>query len=215
MRPFGVVAFKVSIEVNLHFVEALIPFLAALDAEVLVQQGLVQPFDEPVGLRAADFGRAVFDLFELEEDLVRVAVRPAAELAAIVGEDCVVSVPARREWVRRAHRRGLSLERGCRLFSVARSALDYKPVRPSQNAKLLAWLQRISMKYPDWGYRLAHGHIRECGWQVNRKRVHRLWKQAKLQQPTRPPRRKMVTGERLTPQARFRNHVWCYDFVHD
>lgn len=126
-----------------------------------------------------------------------------------------MSVPARREWVRRAHRRGLSLERGCRLFSVARSALDYKPVRPSQNAKLRAWLQRISMKYPDWGYRLAHGHIRECGWQVNRKRVHRLWKQAKLQQPTRPPRRKMVTGERLTPQARFRNHVWCYDFVHD
>ena len=64
----------------------------------------------------------------------------------------ILSVPARREWVRHAYRRGLSLERGCWLLSVARSVLDYQP---AHNAKLLAWLRRISAQYPDWGYRLT------------------------------------------------------------
>lgn len=91
------------------------------------------------------------------------------------------------------------MERGGWLFSLARSALDYQPVRSAHNAKLLTWLRRISAQYPDWGYRLAHGHIRECGWAVNRKRVQRLWKQPKLQQPLRPPRRKIITGEGLRP----------------
>jgi hypothetical protein len=117
--------------------------------------------------------------------------------------------------VRRANRKKLSLELGCWLFSVARSALDYRALRPAQNAALLAFILKVVDKYPDWGYRLAHGYALERGWRVNRKRFHRLWKQARLQQPLRPPRRKIVTGERLQPAALIRNHVWCYDFVHD
>lgn len=117
--------------------------------------------------------------------------------------------------MRRANRKELSLELGCWLFSVARSALEYQAVRPAQNAALLAFILRVADKYPDWGYRLAHGYAVERGWRVNRKRFHRLWKQARLQQPLRPPRRKIVTGERLQPAALIRNHVWCYDFVHD
>lgn len=107
------------------------------------------------------------------------------------------------------------MERGCELFSVARSALDYLALRPARDAKLLAWMLRGARQYPDWGYRLAHGHAVNCGWGVNRKRFHRLWKQAKLQQPQRQPQHKVVSGTRLKPEARFRNQVWCYDFVHD
>ena len=121
----------------------------------------------------------------------------------------------RRVWVRRANRKKLSLEFGCWLFGVARSALDYRAMRPAQNAELLAFILKVADKYPDWGYRLAHGYAVERGWRVNRKRFHRLWQQAKLQQPLRPPRRKIVTGERLEPAALIRNQVWCYDFVHD
>lgn len=33
--------------------------------------------------------------------------------------------------------------------------------------------------------------------------------------PCCPPRRKIITGEGLRPQARFRSHIWCYDFVQD
>jgi len=91
------------------------------------------------------------------------------------------------------------LELGCWLFSVARSALDYRAVRPAQNAALLAFVLRVADKYPDWGYRLAHGYALERGWRVNRKRFHRLWKQARLQQPLRPPRRPKIGGQPAAP----------------
>jgi len=124
-------------------------------------------------------------------------------------------VPDRRAGVRHAHHRGVTWERGCWLFGVARSALHYQALRPARNAALLAWMRRVADKYPDWGYRLAPGLAIPCGERVNRKRFHRLWRMARLQQPLRPPRRKLVTGARLTPAALIRNHVWCSDFIHD
>jgi hypothetical protein len=47
----------------------------------------VQALDKAVGLRAFDPGGAVLDVLELEEQLVGMLVRPAAELAAVVAED--------------------------------------------------------------------------------------------------------------------------------
>ena len=46
----------------------------------------MEAFDDAVRLRAPDLGLAVLDAFELEEQLVGMAVGPAAELAAIVRE---------------------------------------------------------------------------------------------------------------------------------
>src|SRR3546814_4889219 len=68
--------------------DLLVLLLATLDAEVLGEQGAVQAFDKAVGLRALDAGGTVLDLLELEEQLVGMAaVRPAAELAAVVAQD--------------------------------------------------------------------------------------------------------------------------------
>jgi len=44
----------------------------------------------------------------------------------------------------------MSQARACWTFSVARSALDYVPQRPMQDAKLVAWMQGIVRMYPDW-----------------------------------------------------------------
>lgn len=82
----GVVDGEVGVEVGLHLVDGLVPFLAAHDAEVLVEQGSVQALDKAVGLRALDLCGAVLDLLELEEQLIRVPVGPAAELPAVIGE---------------------------------------------------------------------------------------------------------------------------------
>jgi putative transposase len=124
-------------------------------------------------------------------------------------------VSDRRELVRHAHDRGVAKTRACWIFHVARSALDYRSRRDARDAALAAWMRRTARRHPDWGYRLAHGHAINRGQAVNVKRFHRVWRQTGLQQPVRTPRRKVVTGERLKPQARWRNHVWCYDFVHD
>ena len=80
MRPLRVIDLEVGVEVGLHLVEGLVPGGAALHAEMLVEQGSVEAFDEAVGLGPADLGGAVFDVLELEEDLVGVLVRPAGSV---------------------------------------------------------------------------------------------------------------------------------------
>jgi len=82
----GVVGDEVGVEVGLHLVDALVELGAAHDAEVLVEERAVQALDVAVGLRAAHLGGAVLDLLELQEQLVGMAVGPAAELAAVVRE---------------------------------------------------------------------------------------------------------------------------------
>ena len=47
----------------------------------------MEAFDEAVRLGPADLRGAVFDLLELDEELVGVLVRPAAVLAAVVAQD--------------------------------------------------------------------------------------------------------------------------------
>ena len=57
------------------------------------------------------------------------------------------------------------------------------------------------------------------GWAVNRKRVHRLWREAGLQVRRKAQKRRRLSGEgtnstvRLAPERP--NHVWAYDFVFD
>jgi len=84
VRPTLIVALQVAIENGLHFLDGFEPCATSLDAEVLIKQRTVQALDDAVGLRALDAGGAVLDLLELQEQLVRMLIGPAAELAAIV-----------------------------------------------------------------------------------------------------------------------------------
>ena len=53
------------------------------------------------------------------------------------------------------------------------------------------------------------------GFHMSAGRAYRLWNQAKLQVPTKRPRRRVaVSRPRATPATK-RGHVWAYDFVHD
>lgn len=82
----------------------------------------------------------------------------------------------------------------------------------------MARLLQIAQEHPRYGYRRAWAILRDEGWAVNKKRVHRLWREAGLQVPQRARKRRRVgSGEhstvRLAPQHP--NHVWSYDFVFD
>jgi len=87
MRSFMIVGLEEDVEVGLHLDEVFVPDFAALNAEVFVEQGAVEAFEEAVALRAADLSGAVGDAFELEEKLVGMAVGSPAEFPAVVGED--------------------------------------------------------------------------------------------------------------------------------
>jgi putative transposase len=73
----------------------------------------------------------------------------------------------------------------------------------------------IARRHPAWGYRLSCGYLRLRGWQVNPKRVYRVWQRIGLSLPAYRPKRKVRTGAKLDGLALRRNDVWARDFVHD
>src|SRR5690606_34177582 len=112
----------------------------------------------------------------------------------------------------------VSQRRACRVVGQPRSTHRYPPERPAKDRALVARLLQIAQEHPRYGYRRAWAILRDEGWAVNKKRVHRLWREAGLQVPQRARKRRRVgSGEhstvRLAPQHP--NHVWSYDFVFD
>lgn len=120
----------------------------------------------------------------------------------------------------------MSERRACRVVGQPRSTQRYEPERPTKDRALVARLLRLARDHPRYGYRRAWAVLRGEGWRsasgpVNRKRVHRLWREAGLQVAPKTRKRRRTEGSasgenstvRLAPERP--NHVWCYDFVFD
>jgi putative transposase len=79
-------------------------------------------------------------------------------------------------------------------------------------------LREISAERPRWGYRRAHARLREEGWEANRKRVQRLWREEGLRAPVRRRKRRRL-GDSTVPAERLRaerpNHLWALDYQQD
>jgi putative transposase len=127
----------------------------------------------------------------------------------------MVGVPARREQVAYAQRRGLSQRRSCTLLKVARSALDYRSVKSVRDAPVLARMAALSAQYPRYGYRRIRIFLGRDGHPMSPGRAHRLWRRAKLQVPRRRPRKRIATGRPRPKAPTGANQVWSYDFVFD
>ena len=78
-------------------------------------------------------------------------------------------------------------------------------------------MRRLACLRPRFGFPRIHKELVANGWQVNRKRVHRLWKQEQMQVPRKQHRRRRFSGGSANSCVRHRaekmNHVWSYDFV--
>ena len=115
-------------------------------------------------------------------------------------------------------RLGVSERWACRVVGQHRSTQRHEPRRAGDDAALRAELRAFSKERPRWGYRRAHHHLREQGWEVNRKRVQRLWREEGLRVPQRRRKRRRL-GESTVPASRLRaerpNHVWAFDFQFD
>ena len=53
-------------------------------------------------------------------------------------------------------------------------------------------------RYGRHGYRWIAALLREAGWQVNAKRVERLWRREGLKTPQRQPKRQQLCGASAT-----------------
>lgn len=83
---------------------------------------------------------------------------------------------------------------------------------------LIADMRRIAGDEPRAGYRAVTRLLRREGWQINEKRVHRIWKQEGLKVPLRKAQKRRRGSSANSCQRRSAshlNHVWTYDFVHD
>ncbi len=115
-------------------------------------------------------------------------------------------------------RLGVSERWACQVVGQHRSTQRHEPKLAEDDEVLRSELRKFSVERPRWGYRRAHHRLRELGWEVNRKRVQRLWREEGLRVPQRKRKRRRL-GESTVPAERLRaerpNHVWAFDFQFD
>lgn len=125
-------------------------------------------------------------------------------------------VGAQREAVQELAARGLSQRRACALLGIHRSSVRYQ-ARPDRSTDLATRIREFAQQHPRYGYRRVWALLRREGRTVNRKRVRRLWREARLQVRRAHRRaRRAGTPASVTPQqAQHPGHVWTYDFLKD
>jgi len=113
---------------------------------------------------------------------------------------------------------GLSERRACDVLEQPRMTQRYKIKQPDRDKPLVAAMKRLAGKHPRYGYRFITAKLRQDGWQVNHKRVQRLWRKEGLQVPYRRKRKKLQGNPQnscAVTKAEYINHVWTYDFIED
>jgi putative transposase len=81
---------------------------------------------------------------------------------------------------------------------------------------LVARMVALASQFGRYGYRRITGLLWLDGWQVNHKRVERLWRREGLKVPQKQPKRGRLwlnDGSCVRLRPTHRNHVWSYDFV--
>ncbi len=113
-------------------------------------------------------------------------------------------------------RLGASERQACRVLGQPRSTQRrVKKVRANETV-LRTDIVRLAIRFGRYGYRKITNLLRIEGWQVNYKRVERIWRQEGLKVPRRQPKRGRLwlgDGSCIRLRPLHRNHVWSYDFV--
>lgn len=110
----------------------------------------------------------------------------------------------------------VSERRVCRVLGQPRATQRYRPCLHDDEPPLVASMIELACRYGRYGYRRILELLQRDGWQINHKRLERLWKREGLKVPGKQPRRRRLWLNdgccvRLRPQHQ--DHVWSYDFV--
>lgn len=114
---------------------------------------------------------------------------------------------------------GLSQRRACRLIPLWRGTMRYQVKagkRSQENEQIRIRLRELADQRKRWGYRRLHVLLEREGWQVNVKRVYRIYVEEQLIVRKRLKRRRAGAQARVpvaTPVSA--NEVWTMDFLHD
>ena len=117
------------------------------------------------------------------------------------------------------HDLGISERRACRVLGQTRATQRYAPQPRSDEAPLTARIVELAGTYGRYGYRRVTAMLRHeagGGWNVNHKRVERIWRRCGLRVPKRQPKRGRLwlnDGSCVRLRPMHKDHVWAYDFV--
>jgi putative transposase len=114
---------------------------------------------------------------------------------------------------------GMSEWLACKAVGLARSThrrlpLSQTPADP--DTQLRAWLRSYAVKHPCHGFRRAWASLRyDGGREINKKKIHRLWREEGLQVKVISPRKRAGVSSILPVEADAPNVVWAIDFQFD
>ncbi len=113
-------------------------------------------------------------------------------------------------------RLGASERHACRVLGQPRTTQRRVRKGRADEAALRTDVVRLASRFGRYGYRQITNMLRIEGWQVNHKRVERIWRQEGLKVPRRQPKRGRLwlnDGSCIRLRPLHKNHVWSYDFV--
>jgi putative transposase len=105
--------------------------------------------------------------------------------------------------------------RACRALGFSRSTIRYRS-RAKEQSALCIRLRDLAGARVRWGYRRLHVLLQREGWQINHKRVYRLYKQEGLELRIKRRRKKRAATPRVPcPPAVAPNDRGSMDFLSD
>ena len=111
----------------------------------------------------------------------------------------------------------VSERRACSVLGQVRATQRRISRITAEEELLRADIVRLASKYGRYGYRRITALLNNReGWQVNHKRVERIWRQEGLKVPMKQPKRGRLwlnDGPCVRLRAEHKDHVWSYDFV--
>jgi transposase InsO family protein len=112
----------------------------------------------------------------------------------------------------------VSERRACQVIDQPRTSQRYQAKPRQDEPALVKRILELAREHPRYGYRFITAKLRQEGWQVNRKRVYRLWRREGLKVPQKKrKRRRLGTSENACcrRRAQRKDDVWCWDFIFD
>lgn len=104
------------------------------------------------------------------------------------------------------------------MLGVCRSVQRYQKKSAEDEEVLRKDIIRLALRYGRYGYKRITALLKVEGWQINHKRVERIWREEGLKVPKRQKKRGRLylnDGSCIRLRPSEPNHVWSYDFVAD
>ena len=111
---------------------------------------------------------------------------------------------------------GVSQRRACQVLGQPRSTQRRARYVPDDEPRLVKMMIELASEYGRYGYRRITALLQVDGWQVNHKRIERLWRREGLNVPLKQPKRSRLwfnDGSCIRLRPQHKDHVWAYDFV--